>query len=374
MYIDELKLIDFRNYSEANITFNPELNVIIGDNAQGKTNIVEAIFYSSFGKSFRTSRDRELIRDGSDMAYIKIGCKRRYKDLSIELRLWKNKKKEIKINRYNLSKLSELLGNINVVVFSPEDISLIKGGPAERRKFIDRELSNISRNYYNSIMSYNKVLNQRNNLLRSCQFNPSLINTIDIWDNQIIDYGVKVMRIRKNFIDKLNAISNSLHKKITNNKENIELKYITNIKYDDKDFEESVKSNFKDCLLKKRDLEIKRGHTIYGPHKDDIGIYVNDKDIRVYGSQGQQRTSALSLKLSEIQIIHDEVGEYPILLLDDVMSELDKERQRYLVEGLDDVQIFITMTELTPAIESISNRGNVYSIENGQVVDIQINK
>ena len=281
MYIDELKLLNYRNYDKLEMSFDPRLNVIIGDNAQGKTNIVESIFFSSFGKSFRTSRDRELIKENCDMSYIKIGCKRRYKDLSIELRVWKNKKKEIKINRYNLTKLSELLGNINVVVFSPEDISLIKGGPAERRKFIDRELSNISRNYYKNIMSYNKVLNQRNNLLRSCQLNPKLINTIDIWDDQIIHYGVKVMKIRKNFIDKLNDISSILHSKITNSKEDIELKYITNIKYDNEDFEQSLKENFMQCLLNKRELEVKRGHTIYGPHKDDIGISVNNKDIRI---------------------------------------------------------------------------------------------
>jgi len=368
VFINKLKLINFRNYSNLDIKLHDKLNIFIGNNAQGKTNILESIYLTGFGKSFRTTKDKELIKVNNDMAYVKVEGKKRYSEVSIELRLWNNKKKEIKTNGISLTKLSELLGNIYMVIFSPEDLKLIKGGPSERRRFIDREISHINKKYYYDIMSYNRVLFQRNNLLKNIAYNRNLLKTIDIWNDKLVEYGIGVILKRREFTNRLNALSRLMHRKITDGRENLEIKYLSNIDINNKSSSDEVYKNFKEKLEKKIEIDIKRGFTTVGPHKDDLGIYINDKDIRVFGSQGQQRTAALSLKLSEIEIIKGEVGEYPILLLDDVMSELDINRQNFLIKGLKNVQTFITITEIPESMVPLVKEGSIFNISCGNAI------
>ncbi|WP_432662105.1 DNA replication/repair protein RecF [Wukongibacter baidiensis] len=368
MFISKLKIVNFRNYSSLDINLHEKLNIFIGNNAQGKTNILEAIYLTGFGKSFRTNKDKELINIDSDMAYVKVEGTKRHSEVSVEFRLWNNKKKQIKTNGLSLTKLSELLGNIYIVIFSPEDLKLIKGGPSERRRFIDREISHINRKYYYDIMSYNKVLLQRNNLLKNISYNRKLLKTIDIWDEKLVEYGTGVIFKRMEFINRLNSLSRLMHRKITDGRENLEIKYLSNIDIDNKSSHDEVYKNFKKKLEKKIEIDIKRGFTTVGPHKDDLGVYIEDKDIRIFGSQGQQRTAALSLKLSEIEIIKGEVGEYPILLLDDVMSELDINRQNFLIKSLKNVQTFITITEIPELMIPIVNEGNIFKISNGNII------
>ncbi|WP_459195599.1 DNA replication/repair protein RecF [Wukongibacter baidiensis] len=363
-----MKIVNFRNYSSLDINLHEKLNIFIGNNAQGKTNILEAIYLTGFGKSFRTNKDKELINIDSDMAYVKVEGTKRHSEVSVEFRLWNNKKKQIKTNGLSLTKLSELLGNIYIVIFSPEDLKLIKGGPSERRRFIDREISHINRKYYYDIMSYNKVLLQRNNLLKNISYNRKLLKTIDIWDEKLVEYGTGVIFKRMEFINRLNSLSRLMHRKITDGRENLEIKYLSNIDIDNKSSHDEVYKNFKKKLEKKIEIDIKRGFTTVGPHKDDLGVYIEDKDIRIFGSQGQQRTAALSLKLSEIEIIKGEVGEYPILLLDDVMSELDINRQNFLIKSLKNVQTFITITEIPELMIPIVNEGNIFKISNGNII------
>ncbi|WP_073149290.1 DNA replication/repair protein RecF [Paramaledivibacter caminithermalis] len=368
MFINKLKLINFRNYSSLDIMLNDKLNIFIGNNAQGKTNIIESIYLTGFGKSFRTNKDKELIKTSNDMAYVKIQGKKRYSEFSIELRLWNNKNKEIKTNGISLTKLSELLGNISLVIFSPEDLRLIKGGPSERRRFIDREISHINKKYYYNIMSYNKVLFQRNNLLKNISYNRKLLNTIDIWNEKLIEYGCEVILKRIEFINRLNVLSRLMHRKITEGRENLEVKYLSNIKVNNKATYDEIYESFKTKLQAKIENDIKRGFTTIGPHKDDLGIYIDDADIRIFGSQGQQRTAALSLKLSEIEIIKGEIGEYPILLLDDVMSELDINRQKFLIKSLKNVQTFITITEIPELMAPLVKEGSIFKISKGNVI------
>jgi len=366
--ISKLKIVNFRNYSNLDINLHEKLNIFIGNNAQGKTNILEAIYLTGFGKSFRTSKDKELININNDMAYVKVEGIKRHSDVSVEFRLWNNKKKQIKTNGISLTKLSELLGNIYIVIFSPEDLKLIKGGPSERRRFIDREISHINKKYYYDIMSYNKVLLQRNNLLKNISYNRNLLKTIDIWDEKLVEYGTGVIFKRMEFINRLNSLSRLMHRKITDGRENLEIKYLSNIDIDNKSKHDEVYKNFKNKLEKKVEIDIKRGFTTVGPHKDDLGVYIEDKDIRIFGSQGQQRTAALSLKLSEIEIIKGEVGEYPILLLDDVMSELDINRQNFLIKSLKNVQTFITITEIPESMFPIVKEGNIFKISGGNII------
>lgn len=368
MFISRLKLINFRNYSSLDIELHNKLNIFIGNNAQGKTNILESIYLTGFGKSFRTSKDKELIKANKNMAYVKVEGEKRHGEVSIELRLWNGKKKEIKTNGLSLTKLSELLGNIYIVIFSPEDLKLIKGGPAERRRFIDREISHVNRKYYYDIMSYNKVLLQRNNLLKNIVYNKKLLKTIDIWDNKLVEFGIKVIFKRIEFINRLNALSRLIHRKITDGRENLEVKYLSNIEVNSKSIYEEAFKDFRTKLEKRLETDIKRGYTTVGPHKDDLGIYIDDKDIRIFGSQGQQRTAALSLKLSEIEIIKGEVGEYPILLLDDVMSELDINRQNFLINSLRNVQTFITITEIPQLMAPLVKEGNIFEISGGRII------
>ena len=363
MIIEGIRLLNYRNYEEVDIKFHPKLNLFVGENAQGKTNLLEAIYMCALGKSFRNNKDQELIHIDRNQSLIKTHVKKNDRNIKIELRLQKDQKKKMKVNEISLNKYGELLGNLNVVLFSPEDLKIVKEGPSERRRFIDNDISQISPKYYYLMSQYNKILQQRNKLLKSRN-----VNSIDlqVWNEQLATYGTEIIIYRQNFIKKLSLLAKLMHRKITESKENLEVKYDCNIKITENITAKDLKENFLKKIEEVYNDERYRGVTLCGPHRDDIQFKINGMDVKKFGSQGQQRTTVLSLKLSEIELIKGEVGEYPILLLDDVMSELDEFRQRYLLSSLKNIQTFITTTVIN--VFDLSN-GNyqLYNIKNGIV-------
>ena len=350
MYIKELYLNNFRNYEEQKIEFNNNINVLFGNNAQGKTNIVEAIYLCAYGKSFRAKKDNELINFKKDCSSIEIIYRKN--DRSGKIKVDINDKKTFYLNEIKQKKISDVIGKINVVIFTPEDIDIIKEGPSKRRKFIDMLISSLRPNYIHLLNSYNKSLEQRNNYLRQIKIENKKVEMLDIWDEQLASYSYKIYEYRKMFIEKIEENINVFHKLITKSgKEDIKIKYISNSKEE---------KTFLDNLIKTRELDIKRGYTATGIHRDDFIIYINDRPVSIFGSQGQQRTMVLTLKLCELQIIKDEINDTPILLLDDFMSELDENRRKNFFENIKDNQVIITCTDEI----DIKNNAKFY-IENG---------
>lgn len=365
MYLKSLELINFRNYQNLKLDLGKGLNIFVGENAQGKTNIVESIYYISSLRSHRTIRDRELIKWGKNRAYIKAVTQKIPGEYTVEFLLDTQDKKSIKINGVRINKNYEVLGTVNTVIFSPEDLRLVKDGPAIRRRFIDNELNQIRPKYHHYLLQYNQCLLQRNNLLKSAFKSPSLKTTIEVFSEQLAEYGSFIISVRSEFIKKLSLISKLIHRKITDGKEELDIIYSCSLEeYNDK---KSIKEN----LLKKYtdflDEDIEKGYTTIGPHRDDIIIKINKMDARVYGSQGQQRSAALSLKLSELEIIKSETGEYPILLLDDVLSELDIKRQGFLLDTLKDIQTIITCTSLNDINAFHFSQKCVYKVSDGMI-------
>ena len=368
MRIKSIALKNYRNYEQLKIDFDNKLNIIIGDNAQGKTNLLEAVYVSGFGKSFRTSKDSELVRFGEKIAHVKIEVERDNGYLEkIEFRINNQSKKEFHINGVTISKISELLGTLNIILFYPDDLRLIKDSPVERRKFINRELSHISKIYCSDIIEYNKILFQRNELLKKIIVKPDFRDMLEIWDEQLADKGARIILRRKKFIEDLNNVSQRIHGSVTKNKERLTIDYLTGVK--NTETYDKIKENLMLSLKKNIETDIKRGFTSTGPHRDDIEIKINDINIKAFGSQGQQRTAALSLKLSEIEIIKNDVGEFPILLLDDVMSELDVFRQKDLIYALKDVQTIITTTDVKNLLDDYINVSRIIKIKNGNVLN-----
>lgn len=362
MYIKRIELNNFRNYGELTLDFDSRLNLIIGKNAQGKTNLIEAVYVSSIGRSFRTSRDTELIKFGCDYAKIKTETEKEYTEGSVEIILSKNKNKFAKVDGVKIRKASELLKNIYLVIFSPEDLKLVKDEPEKRRKFIDRELCQIKPAYYDNLAKYKRILMQRNAYLKEYETDKSIL---DVWDMQLARHGAAITEYRKEFIKKLSIISSNIHSGISNGRENLKINYSPNLElYDDKKIQEEI---FYSTLKKSFENDIRQRTTTRGPHKDDIEFFINDINARSFGSQGQQRTAALSLKLAETSIIKEESGETPILLLDDVMSELDLERQEFLIKSLSETQLFITTTEIPDILKEKLTDGKVFYVENGKI-------
>ena len=366
MIIRKLELKNFRNYLDLNISFDEGINLILGNNAQGKTNLIEALYITSMGKSFRTKNDRELINFNENNAFIKVIAEKEDFDVEIEVELEKKASnssiKRIKKDRKTLSKTSELIKNILIVVFSPEDLKLIKDEPEKRRRFLDREMCQISPLYYDNYSNYKRVLRQRNILLRENNINLELL---DVWDEQLINYGSMMIQMRNDFIKKLCKISQNIHSGITNKEENIEILYEPNVNL--KENLDEQRNEFRDSIIRRRERDIETRTTSVGPHRDDLGFYVNGIDMRNFGSQGQQRTCALSLKLAELALIKEETEEEAILLLDDVMSELDYKRQEYLIKTLSKNQLFITATDMDKNVLSKIENASIYSVMNGKV-------
>ena len=310
MFIESLELQNFRNYETLSMKFDRGTNILFGDNAQGKTNILEAVYLGGTTKSHRGSKDREMIRFEQDEAHIRMQVKREAVSCRIDMHLKKNKSKGIAINGVPIRKASELFGAVNMVFFSPEDLQIIKEGPGERRRFVDLELCQLSKVYLNQLTNYNKILNQRNKLLKDLAFMPDLMPTLEVWDEQLLNYGSQLIAAREEFVEQLNEISVDIHANLTGEKEHLELVYEPNVS----------KENFSRILKKNRDKDIRFKLSSVGPHRDDLCVKINGIDIRKFGSQGQQRTAALSLKLSEIYLVKRLIHDTPVLLLDDVLS------------------------------------------------------
>ena len=336
MFIESIELKNYRNYGELHMDFDPGTNVLYGDNAQGKTNILEAVYVCATTKSHRGSKDREIIEFGEDESHIKMQLRKDDVPYRIDMHLKKNKTKGVAVNGIPIRRASELFGIVNVVFFSPEDLNLIKNGPADRRRFIDLELCQLNRLYVHSLVQYNRVVIQRNKLLKELFFHPEYEEMLDIWDMQLASYGREVSQYRREFIGELNELIRPIHQKLSGGKEELVIQYEPNTEADQ--LEAAVK--------KSREADRKQKTTLVGPHRDDLSFYVNGIDIRRFGSQGQQRTAALSLKLAEIELVKKIKKEYPILLLDDVLSELDGKRQDHLLASIRHIQTIITCTGL----------------------------
>ena len=353
MWISKLKINNFRNYNNEEIQLDQNINIFYGENAQGKTNIIEAIFLSSMGKSFRAKKDNEMIKLNEQNALIEIEYNKKDRDGKIKIEI--GNKKNIYLNGIKLKKLSELLGTINTVIFTPDDINILKGGPQNRRRFLDIMISQLRPNYMYNLNLYLKTLEQRNKYLRQIREEHKDENLLDIWDEKLVEYGINIFKYRKEFIEKIKNNIKKLHNEITENKEDIEINYIT---------ECTEKEKYLNLLKERRKLDIIKGYTTKGIHRDDFIIFINNKQLDIYGSQGQHRTAILSLNLSELNIIKEEIGENPILLLDDFMSELDKKRRKHLLEKINDTQVIITCTE---KIELANKNILIYNVKDGKV-------
>ena len=357
MIIESLDLQNYRNYELLNINFSDKTNILYGNNAQGKTNILEAIYVAGTTKSHRGSKDREIISFDKDEAHIKLIVRKNGIPHRIDMHLKKTKSKGVAIDGIPIRRAVDLLGIINIVFFSPEDLNIIKSGPAERRRFMDMELCQLDKLYVHNLLNYNRALLQRNKLLKDISFQPSLEDTLDVWDEQLVNYGCELIRIRRNFINNLNDIIFNIHRKLSGDKEELILGYEPSVKEDE----------FKKELDISRERDIRQKITGCGPHRDDMSFNIGEMDIRRYGSQGQQRTCALSLKLSEIELVKKITGDNPVLLLDDVLSELDGNRQNYLLDSIDSVQTIVTCTGLDEFINYRFQFDKVFRVSEGHI-------
>lgn len=362
MKVKKIELNNFRNYSSLNLELDSSTNILYGDNAQGKTNILEAIYICSTTKSHRSSKDVELIRLEENEGHVKIYIDKKEREHRIDIHLRRNKTKGIAIDGIPIKKASELFGLFNVIFFSPEDLNIIKNGPAERRRFIDIELCQLDKIYVYNLMNYNKILSQRNKLLKDLYTKPDLKDTLDVWDMQLAEYGKKIIERRESFIENISEIIKPIHGKLTNNKENLEIYYHKNCE------EEELYQK----ILENREKDIKYKTTSVGPHRDDILFFNGDMNIRIYGSQGQKRTVALSLKLAEIELVKELINDTPVLLLDDVLSELDSNRQNHLLQSLDNIQTIITCTGLDEFIENRFEINKVFQVSEGLVQEKKV--
>ena len=357
MIIESIELKNYRNYEKLHMDFSSGTNILYGDNAQGKTNVLEAVYVCSTTKSHRGSKDKEIIRFDEEEAHIKLNVRKSNVPYRIDMHLKKNKPKGIAINKIPIKKASELFGIVNVVFFSPEDLNIIKNGPSERRRFLDLELCQLDKLYVHSLVQYNRVLLQRNKLLKELNFRPEYKETLEVWDVQLLMYGKEIIRCREDFVGKLNGMVRKTHNQISGGREALVLAYEPNV---------SV-SQFAEKLCFNREMDIRLGTTTTGPHRDDISFLVDGIDIRKFGSQGQQRTSALYLKMSEIELVKQLVRDYQVLLLDDVLSELDGGRQEQLLAGIKDIQTMITCTGVEDFINHRFPIDKIYKVMNGKV-------
>lgn len=370
MYIQGLKLKHFRNYKSLDIKFSKNFNIIYGDNAQGKTNILEAIFLCSSGRSHRTSKDLDLLKLDEKGYTILVDFIKEEQESSIEVEFKLEEKKKIRINQIPIKKIGNLMGHLNAVIFSPEDLLIIKEGPSERRRFIDITLSQIKPTYFYDLQQYLKILYQRNSLLREIQKRRSLMDTLDIWNQNLVTTGSRIIKVRNDFVKRLNRFVEVNHSKLTDGKEKLELKYAPFIPCEDCHDLKAIEASFQRSLEQSVQKEIFKGSTLTGPQRDDYEIYLNEINLKQFGSQGQQRTAVLAIKLSEVDLMREETGEYPVILLDDVMSELDKNRQNYLLENLKEIQTFITSTD----IDYLEDQGNmekkIIKIKTGKIMEL----
>lgn len=357
MYVKSLDLQSFRNYDNVSIQLDPGINIFYGDNAQGKTNILEAIYLGGTSKSHKGTKDRDMIKIGREESHIRMHVDKNQNDYRIDMHLKKNKSKGIAIGGIPIRRASELFGIVNIVFFSPEDLNIIKNGPGERRRFLDLILCETDKIYMSDLTQYGKCLSQRNKLLHDLYFQPYLESELSVWDEQLALIGRRIIDKRTEFILSLSEIASDIHLNLTGGKEKLSLLYEPNT--------ESV--HFLEKLTKNRETDKKMKTTTSGPHRDDLCIRANDMDLRVYGSQGQQRTAALSLKLSEIRLIENRIHDHPVLLLDDVLSELDRDRQNYLLKSIRGTQTLITCTGLDEFVENNFVADRTFHVSEGSI-------
>ena len=359
MYISSLELADFRNIVSLHMEFSQGTNILYGENAQGKTYILESLYMISTTKSHRGVRDRDMIRFGVEESHIRSLIMKGGIDYRVDMHLRKNKSKGIAINGQRIRKASELIGLLHIVFFSPEDLGIVKNGPAERRRFMDMELCQLDASYLHNLNQYNKTVENRNRLLRDMYQFPDLQDTLSIWDDQLINYGRQIIESRRGFISDLNEIVGDIHSKLSGNREHLTILYEPNTEADE----------FEEKLRRSRERDIHMKSTSVGPHRDDFSFMDRDTDLRRYGSQGQQRTCALSLKLSEIDLVKKVIGHRPVLMMDDVLSELDSGRQNYLLSTIGGIQTFITCTGLDEFVNNRFKIDQVFRIESGTCVE-----
>ncbi|MBQ2640667.1 MAG: DNA replication/repair protein RecF [Lachnospiraceae bacterium] len=362
MYISSLELADFRNIASLHMEFSQGTNILYGENAQGKTNILESMYMLSTTKSHRGVRDRDMIRFGVEEAHIRSQIMKGGLDHRIDMHLRKNKSKGIAIDGQRIRKASELIGLLHIVFFSPEDLGIVKNGPAERRRFMDMELCQLDAAYLHDLNQYNKTVENRNRLLRDMYQFPDLQDTLGVWDAQLAGYGRRIIESRRRFIEDLNHIVGEIHGKLSGNREHLVIQYEPNTEADE----------LEEKLLRNRERDIRMKMTSTGPHRDDFSFMDGETDLRRYGSQGQQRTCALSLKLSEIDLVKRIIGHRPVLMMDDVLSELDSGRQNYLLGTIGGIQTFITCTGLDEFVNNRFQIDRVFRIENGACVETNV--
>ncbi|MCR5520373.1 MAG: DNA replication/repair protein RecF [Lachnospiraceae bacterium] len=355
MKIKRLELADFRNYESLGVDFSDNVNILYGDNAAGKTNILESIYMCATTRSQRQSKEKDMIRFGCDEAHLRMTIADDFTERRIDMQLSRSKSKGVALDGQPLLRAGQLFGLLGIISFCPDDLSMIKAGPSERRHFIDVEASQVDRLYMHNLSSYNKVLAQRNNLLKQVSFNKELLGTLDVWDEQLTEYGSYLIEKRAEFIEKLEEIAKPVHRAVSGEKEEIRLIYVPDT---------SVK-DFRDKLFFSRDRDIAATFTTTGPHRDDIEFEINGKNVRTFGSQGQQRTTALSMKLAEIELVKKIKGRAPILLLDDVLSELDRNRQTQLLGFTHGVQTFITCTGIEEFVMQRTGINKIFKVGDG---------
>ena len=359
MIIKSIELKNFRNYDTLHMELDPKTNILYGNNAQGKTNILEALYLSGTTKSHKGSKDKELIKFQQEEGHIRCNVEKSGMNYRIDMHLRKNKSKGIAINGIPIRRASELFGILNIIFFSPEDLDIIKRGPSERRRFTDLELCQLDKVYLHNLGNYNKTLNQRNKLLKNLYAGSDLSDTLPVWDMQLVNYAKEIIRLREAFIQELSGIAAGVHEKLSGGLEQLEVKYEPNVTA--QEMEQKLSENL--------ERDIRQKLTSVGPHRDDICFLVNGVDIRKYGSQGQQRTSALSLKLAEIQLVRKRIQDMPVLLLDDVLSELDSNRQNYLLNTIGDLQTVITCIGLDEFINNRFEINKIVKVVNGSISD-----
>lgn len=368
MILQQLQLQHFRNYDQLDVQFQPGVNVLIGENAQGKTNLLEAIHVLALTRSHRTNKDRQLIQWGQKTALIRGRVKRRVDHLPLEVELT-TRGKRVSVNHLYQNRLSSYIGNLQVVLFAPEDLSLVKGAPQERRRFMNMEFGQMSAAYLYNVSQYHSILGQRNQYLRQLkhhQQNDQVL--LGVLSDQLADVGAKVSLARFQLVGRLEKWAANLHKQISVQQEELKLKYISQLKIDKNTTEDDLKNQLRSLFTDNSDREIELGTSLAGPQRDDLQFIVNGQNVQHYGSQGQQRTTALSVKLAEIDLMKEQTGEYPLLLLDDVLSELDDDRQTHLLEAIQDkVQTFLTTTSLSGVAEKLIKQPTIFRIHDGKL-------
>ncbi|SES14918.1 DNA replication and repair protein RecF [Gracilibacillus ureilyticus] len=368
MHIRTLKLANYRNYEELSTTFDDKVNVFIGENAQGKTNLMEAIYVLGFSKSHRTTKDKELIQWNKNYAKIEGSVYKRKQVFPLEISI-SNKGKKAKLNHLEQRRLSDYIGALNIVMFAPEDLNLVKGSPQIRRRFIDMEIGQIQPMYIYHLGQFVKILKQRNHLLKQLQKKQQNDRTmLHVLTEQMIEHATIIVEKRFIFLKNLQKWASNIHQGISRGLEELMIEYETTIPISEDDPKEMIQQIFTDSYKKAEEKEVERGTTLIGPHRDDLLFFVNGKNVQTYGSQGQQRTTALSLKLAEIELIYQEIGDYPVLLLDDVLSELDDFRQSHLLDTIEGkVQTFVSTTSVDGINHETLKKAEIFQVQNGKI-------